>query len=200
MKYHISLLDVLNSGVKIKIVKYLLAHEASMSEREIASILKVSHMSINRIMRNLADVNFVNYITVGKAHLWKVNKKSHAYRILSALVAEISTINDPLGDLTKVLRKGLPKKLLKRVVLFGSVAKGTEKVNSDIDVFILVKDKQSAAMLEPSIEKLSNVCFELYGNRLAPYILTEKEMKRKKNLHIIQEIDRGIQIFKEKDK
>ena len=120
MKYNISLLDVLNSRVKIKIVKYLLAHEASMSEREIASILKVSHMSINRIMQNLADLNFINFITVGKAHLWKVNQKSYAYRILSALVAEISTINNPLEDLTKVLLKGLPEKLIKRVVLFGS--------------------------------------------------------------------------------
>jgi predicted nucleotidyltransferase len=171
-----------------------------MSEREIASILKVSHMSINRIMRHLADFNFINFITVGKAHLWKVNQKSYAYRILSALVAEISTINDPLEDLKQVLLKGLPEKLIKRVVLFGSVAKGTEKVNSDIDVFILVKDKPSAARLEPSIEKLSNVCFELYGNRLAPYILTEKELKHKKNLRIIPEVDSGIQIYYKKDK
>lgn len=200
MKYHISVLDVLNSKINIKIVKFLLAHEASMSEREIASILKVSHMSINRIMRNLADLNFINFITVGKAHLWKVNQKSYAYRILSTLIAEISNITDPLEDLTKVLLKGLPVKLIERVVLFGSIAKGTEKVNSDIDIFILVKDKQSAALLEPSIEKLSNVCFELYGNRLAPYILTEKEMKRKKNLKIVREIDSGIQIYYKKDK
>lgn len=66
MKFKVSLLDVLSSKTKVKIIKFLLKHEASMSEREIASILKVSHMSINRTMRELADVNFVNFVNIGK--------------------------------------------------------------------------------------------------------------------------------------
>lgn len=198
MKFHIALLDVLNSKVKIKIIKFLLTHEASMSEREIASILKVSHMSINRTMRELADLNFVNFITVGKAHLWKVNQKSYAYKVLSELIKGASCIKKPIEGLKKTLLKELPKKLIKRVVLFGSVAKGTEKVNSDIDIFILVKDKRSKEKIESSLEKLSNICFDTYGNRLAPYVLTDQEIKQKKNLKIISEIDNGIQIFPEK--
>ena len=75
------------------------------------------------------------------------------------------------------------------------MAKGLEKINSDIDIFILVKNKQSKEMLETSIDKLSNICFEVYGNRLAPYILTEQEVRQKKNLKIISEIDKDIQIF-----
>ena len=195
MKFHISLLNVLNSKVKIKIIKFLLTHEASMSEREIASILKVSHMSINRTMRELADLNFVNFITVGKAHLWKVNQKSYAYKVLSELIKGVSDIKEPIEGLKKTFLKELPKGLIKRVVLFGSIAKGTEKVNSDIDIFILVKDKQSKEKIESSIEKLSNACFDIYGNRLAPYVLTDQEIKQKKNLKIISEIDNGIQIF-----
>jgi len=198
MKFHISLLDVLNSRVKIKIIKFLLTHEASMSEREIASILKVSHMSINRTMQDLTDLNFVNFITVGKAHLWKVNQKSYAYRALSELIKGVSNIKEPMEGLKKTLLRELPKNLIKRVVLFGSVAKGMEKVTSDIDIFILVKDRQSKEKIEPSIEKLSSICFDIYGNRLAPYILTEREMKQKKNLRVISEIDSGIQIFPEK--
>lgn len=198
MKFHISLLDILNSKVKIKIIKFLLTHEASMSEREIASILKVSHMSINRTMRELADLNFVNFITVGKAHLWKVNQKSYAYKVLSGLIKRVSNIKEPIEDLKKILLKELPKKLIKRIVLFGSVAKGTEKTNSDIDIFILVKDNRSKEKIESSLEKLSNLCFDIYGNRLAPYVLCDQEIKQRKNLKIISEIDKGVQIFPEK--
>jgi len=198
MEFHISLLNVLNSRVRIKIIEFLLTHEASMSEREIASVLKVSHMSINRTMRELADLNFVNFITVGKAHLWKVNQKSHAYKALSELIKGVLDIKEPIEGLKKTLLKELPEKLVKRVVLFGSVAKGTEKANSDIDIFILVKNRQSKEKIESSIEKLSDVCFDTYGNRLAPYILTVREIKQKKNLRIISEIDNGIQIFPEK--
>ena len=197
MKFHISLLDVLNSKTKVKIIKFLLTHEASMSEREIASILKVSHMSINRTMRDLAELNFVNFVTIGKAHLWKVNRRSYAFRVLSELIKGVSSIKEPLEDLKKTLLRNLPKTLIKRVVLFGSITEGSERTNSDIDVFVLVKDKQSKGKLEPEIEKLSNICFEAYGNRLAPYILTEQEMKQKKNLKVISEVDKGIQIFPE---
>ena len=75
------------------------------------------------------------------------------------------------------------------------MTKGTDSPSSDIDIFILVKDIMDKEKLEPSIEKLSDICFEKYGNNLAPYVLTEREMKQKKNLKIISEINRGIQIF-----
>jgi predicted nucleotidyltransferase len=166
-----------------------------MSEREIASILKVSHMSVNRTMRELAELNFVNFVTIGKAHLWRVNHKSYAFRALSELIRGVSGIQEPIEELKKILLKNLPKTLIKRIVLFGSIAKGSERTNSDIDIFVLTRDKQSKEKLEPSIEKLSNICFEMYGNRLAPYILTDQELKQKKNLKIISEIKKGIEIY-----
>jgi len=198
MKFHISLLEVLTSKAKIKIIKFLLNHEASMSEREIASVLKVSHMSANRTMRELGELNFVNFVTIGKAHLWRVNRKSYAFRVLSELFKGVSGIKEPLEDLKKILLNNLPKTLIKKVVLFGSIAKASERSNSDIDVFVLVKDKESKKKLESQIDKLSNICFEAYGNRLAPYILTEQETEQKKNLKIISEINKGIQIFPKK--
>ncbi len=198
MKFHISLLDILNSKTKVRIVKFLLTHEAAMSEREIASILKVSHMSVNRTMRELASVNFGNFVTIGKSHLWKVNHQSHAFKVLSALIKDASVIKNPLEDLKNTLLEHLPKSLIKRAVLFGSVSKGLEKADSDIDLFILVKNSRSRNAFESLIEKLSNMCFELYGNRLAPYVLTERELKQKKNLKIISEIDSGIQVFPKK--
>jgi predicted nucleotidyltransferase len=169
-----------------------------MSEREIASILKVSHMSINRIMQRLADTNFVDFITVGKAHLWSVNQKSYAFKVLSALIKGTSLTDPPLEDLKETILNNLPKTSINKIVLFGSVEKGLEKANSDIDLFILVKNKKDKNVLESYIEKLSNACFEIYGNRLAPYILTSQEMREKKNLKIISEINKGIQIFPKK--
>ncbi|PIU82759.1 MAG: hypothetical protein COS68_07675 [Elusimicrobia bacterium CG06_land_8_20_14_3_00_38_11] len=200
MKFHISLLDVLNSKTKVKIIKFLLTHQAQMSEREIASILKVSHMSVNRIMRDLAEFNFINFVTIGKAHLWRVNRKSYAFRVLSELIKGVSGIKNPIEDFKNILLRNLSETLIKRVVLFGSIAEGSEMTNSDIDIFILVEDKRSKEKIEPAIEKLSNVCFEVYGNRLAPYILTEQEVKQKKNLNIISEINKGLEIFRGKKK
>jgi len=169
-----------------------------MSEREIASILNVSHMSVNRTARKLADMNFINSVKVGKANLWRVNRKSYAYKILSEITKSISSIQEPFEDLKKTILRNLPKTLIKKVVLFGSITKRLERPNSDIDIFILLKDEQNKKKIEPSIEKLSNICLEKYGNSLAPYVLTEKEIRRKKNLKIIAEINKGVQIFPKK--
>jgi len=195
MKFNISVLDILNSKTKLKIVKFLLTHEASMSEREIASILKVSHMSINRAMRELSEINFVDFVRVGKAHLWEVNRKSYAFKTFSELIKGVSHIGSPLSDLNNILLASLPKTLVKKVVLFGSIAENTERPNSDIDVFFLVKDRNGKKRLEVILDKLSNTCLEVYGNMLSPYIITEQELKRKKSLKLISEINKGIQIF-----
>ncbi|MDO8747669.1 MAG: nucleotidyltransferase domain-containing protein [Candidatus Omnitrophota bacterium] len=195
MKFNASLLDILNSKTKLKIVKFLLTHEASMSEREIASILKVSHMSINRTMRELSEVNFANFITIGKAHLWRVNRKSYAFKILSEFINGVSRVKEPLDDLKNTILTNTPKALIKKTVLFGSVAQGAEKIDSDIDVFFLVKDSKDKGKLALALEKLSNACLETYGNRLSPYILTEQEIKKKPRQKFIAEINKGIEIF-----
>jgi predicted nucleotidyltransferase len=195
MKFHISLFNAINSKTKVKIIRFLINHEAFMSEREIASVLNVSHMSINRTMRELADINFADFVKIGKAHLWRVNRKSYAYKVLSGIIKGILTSKEPLEDLKKTIMSNLPRTSIKKMILFGSITKGTESASSDIDIFILVKDIKNKEKLEPLIEKLSDICFEKYGNNLAPYVLTENEMKQKKNLKIISEINGGIQIF-----
>ena len=116
------------------------------------------------------------------------------------MIKGVSGIKNPIEDFKNILLRNLSETLIKRVVLFGSIAEGSEMTNSDIDIFILVEDKRSKEKIEPAIEKLSNVCFEVYGNRLAPYILTEQEVKQKKNLNIISEINKGLEIFRGKKK
>jgi predicted nucleotidyltransferase len=195
MRFHGLYSDLFKSEIKLKIIEFLLKHEASMSEREIASVLGISHMSVNRAMQELAEINLVHYIAVGKAHLWKVNRQSFAYKALERLIGDLKVLPDPLSELKRVIMKHLPKALVKRAVLFGSVAQAKEKPDSDIDLFILVKNIQDQRTLEESIEKLTTECLDVFGNRLAPYILTEKEYNEKKDWEVISELKNGIQLY-----
>ena len=107
-------------------------------------------------------------------------KKSHETILLEAI---------------NIIKKYIALKDVVGIYLTGSYARGEEDENSDIDIFILVNDAQSRERLEPFLETLSNICFDTYGNRLAPYILTEYEMRQKNSLKIISEIANGIQII-----
>lgn len=195
MRFDLTLSDLIQSENKLKIIKFLLTHEAAMSEREIASILQISHMGINRALRELADLNFVDYTVVGKAHLWKVNRKSYIYKTLGQFIKATKNLIDPFSELKELILKTLPLKLIDRIIIFGSIAGRSSKPDSDIDVFILLKNADGLKAAEHSIEKLSAQCLDTFGNRLSPYVLTNEQYRQKKNLNLISEINKGIQIY-----
>ncbi|MCL5774504.1 MAG: nucleotidyltransferase domain-containing protein [Firmicutes bacterium] len=195
MKFNISLDEIISSKAKMKILKYLFGNEAPMSESELAKIVRVSHMTINRLMKELHTFNMVSMERVGNANVWSANKESYAYKTLFKIIQNILTSPAPLEHLKEIIFNALPKKLVKEVILFGSISEGKSRINSDIDLFILVKSKQESKELSACIDKLSILCLKLYGNRLSPYILTDAELKRKEKLPLLEEIRKGIQII-----
>jgi predicted nucleotidyltransferase len=195
MKFNQSLAGLIRSPAKMKIAEFLLTHESSMSEREIASVLKVSHMSVNRIMRELADAHLVSVTRIGNAHLWKVNRRSYAFRALSGFIQALSSEKGALDDLKKLLARQLSNGPVLRAVLFGSIAQGVEKANSDIDLFVLVRNDDDKTKAEAILQRLAKTCFEAYGNVLSPYVLTEKEAQQKGAPKILSEIEKGIQVY-----
>ena len=169
-----------------------------MSEREIASILKISHMSVNRAMGELSEINFAAFKSVGKAHMWMVNRKSYAYTVVKKIIESANAEPSPLAALKGIILKHLPKERMLRAALFGSVAKGQEREDSDIDIFIVVRTQKDKDNLELALEKLSADCLDMFGNRLAPYILSEKEWKAKKSLAVVREAEKGMMLYESK--
>jgi predicted nucleotidyltransferase len=110
-------------------------------------------------------------------------------------MGEISGVSSPLEHLKATLSDYIPKELVKKAILYGSVAQGKSKANSDIDLYILVKSQKEAEELTAPLDKLSSLCLSLYGNRLAPYVLTEAQLQDKKKLSLLKEIKKGIQII-----
>lgn len=194
MRFSARVPDLVHSRTTARIVRFLLNHTAAMSEREMASVLKVSHMSVNRTLRELAAVNFAGFVTIGKAHVWSVNRRSYAYRVLSRHFAGAGKGSDPLADLKATIVAHTPWSVVRRVLLFGSIARGDDTSDSDIDVCYLVANPAARARLAPAVEKLSNICLEKYGNHLAPYIITTTEAAGKVRAALWSEIRAGVEI------
>jgi predicted nucleotidyltransferase len=198
MVFHSPFLIFLDSKTKQKIIGFLLKHEALMSEREIAAVSGVSHMSINRIMRELAKTNFVHFVRAGRAHLWRVNRASYAFHVFSGLFTALSQNTTSLEDLKRTILDKLPLSSIENLILFGSIATGKERFDSDIDLFIQVKDESKKQEIAQAVEGLALLCLEKYGNPLSPYILTEKEWKERGNLKLAEKIKKGISFYAKK--
>jgi len=152
-------------------------------------------MSINRIMRELAEMNFVHFVRAGRAHLWRVNRGSCAFHILSGLFNTLSQKAEPLEDLKRTILDKLPLPSVENLILFGSVARGTEGFDSDIDLYVQVKDESKKQEIEQAVEGLVLFCLERYGNPLSPYILTKKEWEERNNPKLSEKIEKGITLF-----
>ena len=192
MLFRNSVISLLNSPLKLKIISFLIKKDVLMSEREISRLLDVSHMSVNRTMRELEGINFVHPGRVGRAHIWRVNRRSYAYQIYSRVIESLKDINSPLDDLKTTILTNLPLSAIEKLVLFGSVAKQDERHDSDIDIFILVKDEPAKAEIHAAVEALSLICLEKFGNALSPYVLTRKGLREKARLKLVSELDSGI--------
>jgi predicted nucleotidyltransferase len=94
-----------------------------------------------------------------------------------------------------MLVKYIKKLPVIQAVLFGSTARGDEKPNSDIDLFLLVRSQTEKKEVEKSLDELRDRILTIYGNVLSDYILTEKEYGEKQGLGVVKNIKKeGVRI------
>ena len=185
MLIHNYMEEVFGSRVKVKILKTMFKFPAkTFTGRELASLTKnVSHMAVSKSIKDLADMNLIDIEHHGTSNLLKLNKDSHLFENLKEIfIVEEKTI-DNLKDKIKNYFKN--KMFIKTVAIFGSVANKKEKINSDIDLLIILKKKCEITEI---IDKLQKDINKEFGNVIMPYILTEKEFYKKKNKPVIKNI------------
>ncbi|MBU4221690.1 MAG: nucleotidyltransferase domain-containing protein, partial [Euryarchaeota archaeon] len=80
------------------------------------------------------------------------------------------------------------------VVLFGSIVKGMERSDSDVDIFIVCKGETSK--LEDKLKDLTNISQNKFGNPISLMIKHKRELQDLKTRSIFSEIKNGEIIFK----
>lgn len=115
----------------------LLLLKREMHQRELAKELKTSLTRIQTLLKELRDINAVDYKEAGK---------NHTYFLKKNLISKSLILNAENYKLIKLLRKytflePLFRDIVEKypnemILLFGSYAKGTEKKESDIDIYI----------------------------------------------------------------
>jgi len=192
MRVNISLDEALSSRSKIKILSYLFDKQAPMTESELASVAGVSHMTANRIMKELNNLNLVSMTRVGSANVWALNSRSFAYKTLSRIMREVLLMPKPIDDLKQRIKRRIPGDLVEKIVLYGPVAASEETEESDINLFVQVKSDKEREDIKQYLDDLSLECSALYGKKLAPYVLTSLEYQTNSDHPVIKELDKGI--------
>jgi predicted nucleotidyltransferase len=183
MRFTQYLEEILGTKSGVKILRTLCRYPTKeFTESELARISKVGQKTVNRAMPKYASHGVVSAITIGKANVYRLNQEHYIVKQLRSLFRGEERAKSELKRLleTTFKRDGT----VVSVAIFGSVARGEEKPASDIDVFILTRDKEGA---KEKLQLAGERVMKKFGNVVSAYVLTPEEFRRKQRTPTVRE-------------
>ncbi|NIO49795.1 MAG: hypothetical protein GTN73_10235 [Candidatus Aminicenantes bacterium] len=197
MKFRNILEDILSSKIKISVLKILYRYpEKKFSGRELARILNVSPSRASEILEIFRKYGVANRTRIGNTSEWTLNRGS----ILVKKLAKVFDIEEKIYlDLKSKIHKTFSKeKYILKVILYGSVPRGKEQPDSDIDLFILVRNQKDKDLAAELVHKLNISLLPRYGNVISELIYSKEQWKLKKDSKILKQIQSEGEIIFER--
>jgi predicted nucleotidyltransferase len=184
MLLHRYLEEVLGNKVGITLLRTMINYQGKIfTIRGLAEEAKVTPNEAALTIHDLERFGMVKIQPVGRAYQLDLNKKSY---ILDKIIEPIiKSEKNTFTELLVLLKKHLDTKKIVSAAIFGSVVKGQEKIDSDIDLLIISNDHDHAIS---QISKTSEQTFSIFHGSISPIIFTEKEFKAKQKESLIRSI------------
>jgi len=182
--------EVFGTGERIKVLRVLARYPKEFTSRELSSYCGVSVRGVIDILSFFERYGLVKSRRVGKSILWKMDENNHLTKLLVLPTFEVE--NDLVGYLKRRISARVRRFPVQKAVIYGSVARGDERPDSDIDLLLVVKEK--GKWVEELQDKLRGEVLRLFGNMLSIFVCTSSEYK-KLGIGLKREIDQGILVF-----
>jgi predicted nucleotidyltransferase len=135
------MLELLNSKIKMKILKFLVKNnKKELILSDIATLLKISKSRTSEVLKALENNNIVKSKHIGKSIIYSLNLDNENTKFILDIVKKSeSKMEKILEEFISECKKKFGKDLIS-IILFGSYARGTYKETSDIDLLIIVNN------------------------------------------------------------
>lgn len=137
---------------------------------ELLRLTGLGSASLQRELKKLAEAGLVRSERIGNLRRFQANTESPVYGELVALTRKTLGV-EPM--LKTALQPLAPK--LDAAFIYGSVAKGTDKAKSDIDVMLIGRKLMLSKVLELVVPLEGQL-----GRKINPTLLTPPELKRRR--------------------
>jgi predicted nucleotidyltransferase len=190
MKFHNVIEEVFGTSERVKVLRVLVKYPKEFTSRELSGYCGVSVRGVIDILTLFERYGFVNSRRVGKSIVWKINKNSYLVKSLILPIFEAEAdIMDSLKQKISAMVEGSP---IKKAVIYGSIARGEERPDSDIDLLLVVEKR--GKWLEELQDKLRSEVLGLFGNALSMLVCTPSDYKNM-SAGLKKEIEKGIVAF-----
>ncbi|MBX2991866.1 MAG: nucleotidyltransferase domain-containing protein [Bacteroidetes bacterium] len=147
-----------------------------MTGREIARLAQMSHRSCLKALTTLEQLAIIQRQRGGRDHRFLLNRDHVLVKhgVLPLLKSERSFLN----ELTQTLVRGLGTQA-RSVVLYGSAARKEDRLDSDLDICVVVATERDVEQVQSSLQDLASLILRRFGARLAPLLMTSKDFVTK---------------------
>ncbi len=166
----------------------------AISRKDIRNLTKLGNKVLVKFLLVLEKFGIVSSRKIGKSYYYTLNlSNQYVGKILEIISLEKTKLNNPDFFMLNILRDFIYELTntnlnnLSGVILFGSYAKRTQSNNSDIDVAVILKERNSNDEL--IIAEITNSLNKRYKKEIQPHYYTLKEFKELgKKDRLVQEI------------
>lgn len=193
MRLHAFLEDVLGSRVKVNVLRILFKFKSkTFTGRELAASAGLTHTGVRRALHELLASNLIKLEYHGRSNLITLNTDSTPYNVLETLFSvEANTFYRFIQDLKREVSNGIAS-----CAVFGSIARGTETPDSDVDVLFITDNKEA---VNNFVKDKQQFFVKKYGNVITPYIMSKNEFSRKKNTPFVKGVLERYKLVKGED-
>lgn len=173
--------NILNTAVKIKILRFLCRTGAEWNGRQIAKEISVTPKAAHGALSVLNKERVLLLRNMGKTHVYSLNMDNFLVsKLLKPLfLKEDNILNDIIKLIKRKISASKAKKDILSVAIFGSISAGEDHPASDIDLAVIVKDAKAKTIAERLFEEIDSKISKEFGNVISPYINTKAVFKAK---------------------
>jgi predicted nucleotidyltransferase len=177
MRFHETLEDILGSKIKIRILRLFYRTRGSYTGRDVAKLIARSPEATRKALGDLVSNGLLKLDRVGTSYNYYLNEE-HMF-VRKVVDAAFTAEQNSLLGIVEVFSEQLGEDFV-RAVVFGSVAKGKERPDSDVDILVVVRDGLAIEAIEERIGEAANTATAACGNPVMPIVIKAGEYEKRK--------------------
>lgn len=174
--------NALGHPAKIRILRVLRKPGAGyMSLNQLAKATSLNAMTLSRTLKSLQELGLANYVKAGASQLWRLSE-GYAANTLGPILDTMEEAPDLIDQIKQVVRDSPMPPYIEKIILYGSVARGENRVGSDIDLFVLRWERSKASAYsyydDVSLSELSEKISKAFWMTPSFIVKTAAEFKK----------------------
>lgn len=188
MKFFHPLDHILDSSVKVRILRFLCRKGGEWSGRRLAAELKMNPVTAHRALRELYGATILDFRKTGNSFGYSLRDDHDVVRqVLRPLFERERGAHERLSELFRKELSASAKKSVLTAAIYGSIARGQERPTSDLDLLVLVPSEEAKRQVRPALDTFCEKVVSRFANVPSVQVNTVREAREK--------VRRGLPLF-----